>query len=64
MDRAPVRLVTIESGPRICIVEGLGTLMAEETHSVAAGTDGHARPDLFAPGAPVQTDSAILQLST
>jgi len=34
MHRAAVRLFTIESGPMICIVEGLGTLVTEETRSV------------------------------
>ena len=41
IDRATLQLVTVKSGPLICSVEGLGTLVPEEMRWVAAETNGH-----------------------
>ena len=63
VDRAALQLITVQSGPMICRVEGLGTLVPEETRWVAAGTDGHVDQIFLRPGAHVKTDTVILQLS-
>jgi HlyD family secretion protein len=63
VDRAALQFVTVQAGPMICRVEGLGTLVPEETRWVAAGTDGHVDQIFLRPGAHVKTDTVILQLS-
>ena len=63
VDRAALLFVTVQSGPMICRVEGLGTLVPEETRWVAAGTDGHVDQIFLRPGAHVKADTVILQLS-
>ena len=43
VDRSALQLATVESGPMICRVEGLGTLVPEDVRWLAAGTEGRVR---------------------
>lgn len=63
VDKASLQFVTVESGPMICRVEGLGTLVPEDVRWLSAGTDGHVDQILLRPGAHVKPDTIILQLS-
>jgi HlyD family secretion protein len=63
VDKASLQFVTVESGPMICRVEGLGTLVPEDVRWLTAGTDGHVDQILLRPGAHVKPDTIILELS-
>jgi HlyD family secretion protein len=63
VDKSSLQLVTVESGPMICRVEGLGTLVPEDVRWLSAGTDGHVDQINLRPGAHVKPDTIILQLS-
>jgi HlyD family secretion protein len=63
VDKASLQFVTVESGPMVCRVEGLGTLVPEDVRWLSAGTDGHVDEILLRPGAHVKPDTIILQLS-
>jgi HlyD family secretion protein len=63
VDRSALQMVTVESGPMICRVEGLGTLVPEDVRWVAAGTEGRVDEIYLRPGAHVKPDTPILQLS-
>ena len=63
VDKASLQFVTVESGPMICRVEGLGTLVPEDVRWLSAGTDGHVDQILLRAGAHVKPDTIILQLS-
>ena len=59
----PCRLATVESGPMVCRVDGLGSLVPEDVRWLTARTDGHVDQIFFRPGAHVKPDTIIMQLS-
>ena len=63
VDKSSLQVVTVESGPMICHVDGLGSLVPEEERWLTAGTDGRVDQVLLRPGARVRPDTVILQLS-
>jgi len=63
VDKSSLQVVTVESGPMICRVEGLGTLVPEDVRWLSAGTDGRVDQVFLRPGAHVKPDTVILQLS-
>ena len=63
VDKNSLQIVAVESGPMICRVEGLGTLVPEEVRWLSAGTDGRVDQIFLRPGAHVRPDTVILQLS-
>ena len=63
VDRAAIQVAAVGRGPLVRRVEGLGTLVPEETHWLAATTAGKIEQLYLHPGARVKPDSLILQLS-
>jgi HlyD family secretion protein len=63
VDKNSLQLTTVQSGPMICRVDGLGTLVPEDVRWLSAGTDGRVDQILLLPGAHVKPDTVILQLS-
>ncbi|HTQ97082.1 MAG TPA: hypothetical protein VMH89_09755, partial [Candidatus Acidoferrum sp.] len=63
VDKTSLQFVTVQSGPMICRVDGLGTLVPEDVRWLSAGTEGHVDQILLLPGAHVKPDTVILQLS-
>jgi HlyD family secretion protein len=63
LDRSALQVVNVESGPMVCKVEGLGTLVPEDVRWLAAGTNGHVDEIFLRPGAHVKPDTIILQMS-
>ena len=63
VDRADLQLVKVQSGPMICRVDGLGTLVPEDVRWMTAGTEGHVDQIYLRPGAHVKPDTIIMQLS-
>jgi HlyD family secretion protein len=63
VDKSSLQVVAVESGPMICRVEGLGTLVPEDVRWLSAGTEGRVDQILLRPGAHVRPDTVILQLS-
>ncbi|MGB7434264.1 MAG: HlyD family efflux transporter periplasmic adaptor subunit [Candidatus Acidiferrum sp.] len=63
VDKSSLKFATVESGPMICRVDGLGTLVPEDVRWLSAGTDGHVDQILLRPGAHVKPDTVILELS-
>ena len=63
VDRTSLQVVTVESGPMVCHVDGLGSLVPEDERWLTAGTDGRVDQILLRPGAHVRPDTVILQLS-
>lgn len=63
VDKTSLQFATVESGPMICRVDGLGTLVPEDVRWLSAGTDGHVDQILLRPGAHVRPDTVILELS-
>jgi HlyD family secretion protein len=63
VDKTSLQFATVESGPMICRVDGLGTLVPEDVRWLSAGTDGRVDQILLLPGAHVKSDTVILQLS-
>ena len=63
LDKTSLQLVTVESGPMVCRVDGLGTLVPEDVRWLSAGTDGRVDQIFMLPGAHVKPDTVILALS-
>jgi len=63
VDKTSLQFATVESGPMVCRVDGLGTLVPEDVRWLSAGTDGHVDQILLRPGAHVRPDTVILELS-
>ena len=63
VDRATLLLDTVERGPFVRQVRGLGTLVPEDTRWLPATTDGRVERILLRPGADVERNSVILELS-
>jgi len=54
---------TVKRGPMIRKVQGLGTLVPEDTRWISTTTTGRVEKILLRPGTPVNPDSVILELS-
>ena len=63
VERATVLEDTVKRGSIVRQVRGLGTLVPEDTRWLPATTDGRVERILLRPGARVQADSVILELS-
>jgi HlyD family secretion protein len=63
VERSALQLVKVQSGPMVCRVQGLGTLVPEEVRWMTAGTDGHVDQIYLRAGAHVKPDTIIMQLS-
>ncbi len=63
MDRNLVWIDTVQRGPMVRQVRGLGTLVPENIRWVAARTQARVETILLRPGAMVTPDSVILELS-
>ena len=63
VERATLLLDTVKRGPFVRQVRGLGTLVPEDTRWLPAATEGRVERILLRPGAVVQPDSVILELS-
>ena len=63
VERNLVWIETVQRGPMLREVRGLGTLVPEEIRWIAARTQGRVDKIILRPGAPVTTDSIILHLT-
>ena len=63
VDKNSLQVATVESGPMICHVDGLGSLVPDDERWLTAGTDGRVDQILLRPGARVRPNTVILQLS-
>lgn len=63
VDRAAVWVDTVKRGPMLRQVRGSGTLVPEDIRSITATTQGRVERIVLRPGAPVEPDTVILELS-
>jgi HlyD family secretion protein len=63
VERATVWVDTVKRGSMVRQVRGLGTLVPEDTRWLPATTEGRVERILLRPGAHVQADSVILELT-
>ena len=63
VERSSLQLVKVQSGPLVCRVQGLGTLVPEEVRWMTAGTEGHVDQIYLRAGAHVKPGTIIMQLS-
>jgi len=63
VDRNLVWIGEVKQGPMVRQVRGLGTLVPEDIRWIAARTSGRVEQIVLRPGAVVQADSVILELS-
>ncbi|HUQ68958.1 MAG TPA: efflux RND transporter periplasmic adaptor subunit, partial [Planctomycetaceae bacterium] len=63
VDRGTVWMDTVKRGPMLRQVRGSGTLVPEEIRWIPATTQGRVENILLRPGATVQPDTVILELS-
>lgn len=63
VDKTSLQFATVQSGPMVCRVDGLGSLVPEDVRWLSAGTDGHVDQIFLLPGAHVKPDTVILELS-
>ena len=64
VDRSTVWVDTVKRGPMVRQVRGLGTLVPEEIRWLPANTEGRVEKIIVRPGAHVEPDTEILQLSS
>ncbi|HEY4282858.1 MAG TPA: efflux RND transporter periplasmic adaptor subunit [Chthoniobacterales bacterium] len=64
VDRSTVWVDTVKRGPMVRQVRGLGTLVPEEIRWIAAATEGRVEKIVIRPGARVEPDTLILELSS
>src|SRR6201997_1768355 len=64
VDRSTVWVDTVKRGPMVRQGRGLGTLVPEEIRWIAAGTEGRVEKIVLRPGAKVEPDSLILEMSS
>ncbi|MEP6685924.1 MAG: HlyD family efflux transporter periplasmic adaptor subunit [Verrucomicrobiota bacterium] len=62
IDRSSVWIDTVKRGPMVRQVRGLGTLVPEEIHWIAANTECRVEKILIRPGARVEPDTVLLEL--
>src|SRR4051794_14340552 len=63
-DRSTVWGDTVKRGPMVRQVRGLGTLVPEEIRWIAAATEGRVEKIIVRPGARVEPDTLILEMSS
>jgi HlyD family secretion protein len=64
VDRSTVWVDTVKRGPMVRQVRGLGTLVPEEIRWIAAATEGRVEKIIVRPGARVESDTLILEMSS
>ena len=64
VDRSTVWVDTVKRGPMVRQVRGLGTLVPEEIRWLAAATEGRVEKIIVRPGARVEPDTLILEMSS
>ncbi len=64
VDRSTVWIDTVKRGSMVRQVRGLGTLVPEEIRWIPANTEGRVEKIIIWPGARVESDSVILELSS
>ena len=64
VDRASVWVDTVKRGPMLRQVRGLGTLVPEDIRWIATSKEGRVEKIVVRPGAKVQPDTVILELSS
>lgn len=64
VDRAAVWVDTVKRGPMLRQVRGLGTLVPEDIRWIATNKEGRVEKIIVRPGAKVEPDTVILELSS
>jgi len=64
VDRSTVWIDTVKQGPMVRQVRGLGTLVPEEIRWIAARTEGRVDKIVVRPGAAVEPDTILLELTS
>ncbi|MBA3882822.1 MAG: efflux RND transporter periplasmic adaptor subunit [Chthoniobacterales bacterium] len=64
VDRSTVWIDTVKRGPMVRQVRGLGTLVPEEIRWIAAQTEGRVERIVVRPGAHVEPDTILLELTS
>src|SRR5437762_5530029 len=64
VDRSTVWIDTVKRGPMVRQVRGLGTLVPEEIRWIPANTEGRVEKIIVRPGANVESDTLILELTS
>ena len=64
VDRSTVWIDTVKRGPMVRQVRGLGTLVPEEIRWIAARTEGRVDKIVVRPGAHVEPDTILLELTS
>ena len=64
VDRSTVWIDTVKRGPMVRQVRGLGTLVPQEIRWIAARTEGRVEKIIVRPGASVEPDTILLELSS
>jgi HlyD family secretion protein len=64
VDRSTVWIDTVKRGPMVRQVRGLGTLVPEEIRWIPANTEGRVDKIVVRPGAHVEPDTVILEMSS
>ncbi len=64
IDRSTVWIDTVKRGPMVRQVRGLGTLVPEEIRWIAAITEGRVEKIVVRPGAHVEPDTVLLELTS
>ncbi len=64
IDHSTVWIDTVKRGPMVRQVRGLGTLVPEEIRWIAAVTEGRVEKILVRPGAHVEPDTVLLELTS
>jgi HlyD family secretion protein len=64
VDRSTVWIDTVKRGPMVRQVRGLGTLVPEDIRWIAANTDGRVEKIIVRPGAQVEPDTVILEMTS
>ena len=63
VERATIWIDTVKRGSMLCQIRGLGKLVPEENTWIPAVTEGRVEKKLVEPGAPVKSDTILLELS-
>ncbi len=64
VDRSTVWIDTVKRGPMVRQVRGLGTLVPQEIRWIAANTEGRVEKIIVRPGAHVEPDNVLLELTS
>ena len=63
VDRAAIFLDTVQRGPMVRQVRGIGTLVPEQIRWIPATTDGNVERIVIQPGAVITPDTVVVELS-